>query len=150
MLQNISFILRHITVRGGKQRGVISSAVFCVKFLNISPLFLCVMPLQVTAWKFLTCMKISQFLSVNIGQICLKVWKVLDTKSTLHVCLYVVCVFRVICYNRLQYIIIYYKILGYIRKLQMCCPIFCYNIGRQWLRHRRPHCYACMFFVGFT
>ena len=76
-------------------------------------------------------MEISQFLSVNIGQICLKVWKVLDTKSTLHVCLYVVCVFRVMYYNRLQYIIIYYKILEYIRKLQMCCPIFCYNIGRQ-------------------
>ena len=68
-------------------------------------------------------MEISQFLSVNIGQICLKVWKVLDTKSTLHVCLYVVCVFRVMYYNRLQYIIIYYKILEYIRKLQMCCPI---------------------------
>ena len=39
MLQNISFILRYITVKGGKRGGVISSAVFGVKFLNVSPPF---------------------------------------------------------------------------------------------------------------
>ena len=67
------------------------------------------------------------------------------TSETPLLCLYVFCGFYVIFYNILryitvyysiyynilEYIIIYYNILEHIRKLQMCCPIFCYNIGRQ-------------------
>ena len=42
MLQNISFILRYITVKGGNQRGVISSAVFLCEILEyFPPVFVC-------------------------------------------------------------------------------------------------------------